>query len=73
MLAFDLFNPLAQDGAIFSLRPTSTASFAPFRWNEETHRWVPAYVPMDKFMAMSMATLPQLKAAGLDAQCMTGR
>ena len=71
MLAFDLFNPLAEDGAIFSLRPTSTASYAPFRWDVETHKWVPAQMPMDRFMAMPMATLPQLRAAGLGAECMT--
>ncbi len=73
MLAFDLFNPLAQDGAIFSLRPTSRASYAPFRWDVEAHRWEPVHMPMDRFMAMSMATLSQLRAAGLGAECRTGR
>ena len=73
MLAFDLFNPLAQDGAIFSLRPTSTASYAPFRWDPAAHRWVPAQMPMDRFMAMSTATLAQLRTAGLGAGCRTGQ
>jgi hypothetical protein len=67
MFVYELFKPMAEDGMIFSLRPTSPATFSPFRWDSASRKWMLAQIPMSRFMAMSGATVAQLQAVGLSA------
>ena len=65
MFIYDLFSPATLDGAIFQLQQSSPASYAPFRWDPGSHRWMRAEITMDRFMALRGATPSELAAAGL--------
>jgi hypothetical protein len=65
MFIHDLFSPATLDGVILQLQQTSRTSYAPFRWDRESGRWVRAEIAMDRFMALPEATPSDLAAAGL--------
>jgi hypothetical protein len=65
MFIYDLFTPAMLDGAILQLQQSSQASYAPFRWDSGSRRWVRAEIPMDRFLALPEATRSELAAAGL--------
>ena len=56
MFGHDLFAPLSQNGVIFQLQHSSTASYAPFRWDETSHTWNQSKIALDKFMTLPSAT-----------------
>ena len=64
MFGHDLFAPLSQNGVIFQLQHSSTASYAAFRWDETSHSWIHSHIPMDRFMMLPSATRADLAAAG---------
>ena len=64
MFVHDLFAPLSQNGVIFQLQHSSTASYAPFRWDETSHTWNRCQIAMDNFMALPSATPAELAAVG---------
>lgn len=66
MFMYDLFSPATLDGAIFQLQQSSQASYAPFRWEPGLRRWLPAEIPMDRFMTLRAATRSEIAAAGLN-------
>ena len=64
MFVHDLFAPLSQNGVIFQLQHSSTASYAPFCWDEASHTWNHSQIAMDRFMALPSATPAELAAVG---------
>jgi hypothetical protein len=64
MFGHDLFAPLSQNGVIFQLQHSSTASYAPFRWDETSHTWNQSKIALDKFMTLPSATPAELAAVG---------
>jgi hypothetical protein len=64
MFDHDLFAPLTQNGVILQLQHSSTASYAPYRWDETSHTWIHSHIAMDKFIMLPSATRAELAAAG---------
>jgi len=72
MLVYDLFKPLAHDGAILQLRHVKPASYSPFCWEQNTQTWVRTDLPMDRVMSCRVATTGELAAAGVVMRDVTG-